>query len=64
MMANFGERSLPNHSGMEYKLRTMKKVLLVLVAVFFTSIVMTSCGSAHSCPAYGKVTNVTPEKRG
>lgn len=42
----------------------MKKVLLVLAVVVVSSVVLTSCGSTHSCPAYGKVTKVPAEQRG
>ncbi|MEO8589028.1 MAG: hypothetical protein ABI432_06655 [Flavobacteriales bacterium] len=41
----------------------MKKVILVLAAVVLSSVVLTSCGGAHSCPAYGKVTKVPTEKQ-
>jgi hypothetical protein len=39
----------------------MKKVLIVLASVVFCSVMMTSCGSTHSCPAYGKVHKVPAE---
>jgi outer membrane murein-binding lipoprotein Lpp len=41
----------------------MKKVLLIVVAMVVSSVVLTSCSSTHSCPAYGKVTKVPSEKR-
>jgi len=41
----------------------MKKVILVLAAVVLSSIVLTSCGGTHSCPAYGKVMKVPAEKQ-
>jgi hypothetical protein len=41
----------------------MKKVLLILAAVVLVSVTMTSCSNSHSCPAYGKVTTVQPDKR-
>lgn len=40
----------------------MKKVLLVLAVITVTSVLMSSCGSTHSCPAYGKVATVPAEK--
>jgi outer membrane murein-binding lipoprotein Lpp len=42
----------------------MKKVLLVLAVVVVSSMVLSSCGSTHGCPAYGKVTKVPAEQRG
>lgn len=32
----------------------MKKVLVILAAVLVSSVVLSSCGSHKSCPAYGK----------
>jgi hypothetical protein len=40
----------------------MKKVLLVLAVITVLSVVMSSCGSSHSCPAYGKVAPKSAEK--
>jgi hypothetical protein len=42
---------------------TMKKALLVLAVLMLTSVVLTSCGSHASCPAYGKVNDVPAAKR-
>lgn len=42
---------------------TMKKVLLIVAAVLVSSVVLTSCGSHSSCPAYGKVNKVPTEVR-
>ena len=42
----------------------MKKVLLVLAVVVVSSMVLSSCGSTHGCPAYSKVTKVPAEQRG
>ncbi len=42
----------------------MKKALLVLAVVVVSSMVLSSCGSTHSCPAYSKVTKVPAEQRG
>ena len=41
----------------------MKKALIVLATVVFSSFMMTSCSSTHSCPAYGKVHKVPVEKQ-
>lgn len=41
----------------------MKKVLLILAAVVVSSVVLSSCGSHSSCPAYGKVNDVPVEAR-
>jgi len=41
----------------------MKKVLLILAAVVTVSVMLSSCSSSHSCPAYGKVTKVPAEHR-
>jgi uncharacterized protein YceK len=40
----------------------MKKVLLVLAVIAVTSVLLSSCGSTHSCPAYGKVAPAPAEK--
>jgi uncharacterized protein YceK len=42
----------------------MKKVFLALAVVAVSSILLSSCGSSHSCPAYSKVHKVSAEKRG
>lgn len=40
----------------------MKKILLILVAVMVSSVVLSSCSSAKSCPAYGKVVTESEAK--
>lgn len=41
----------------------MKKTVVVLVVVaFFASMVLSSCGSTHTCPAYGKADTQKVEK--
>lgn len=40
----------------------MKKALLVLAAIATSGVLLTSCGSTHSCPAYGKVAKATTEQ--
>lgn len=40
----------------------MKKVLLILVAVMVSSVVLSSCSTAKSCPAYGKVESKSAAK--
>ncbi|HQV74703.1 MAG TPA: hypothetical protein PLE78_04385 [Flavobacteriales bacterium] len=41
----------------------MKKVFQLILAVVVASAVLSACGSAHSCPAYGKVHKVPAEGR-
>lgn len=43
--------------------RTMKKVLLIVAVLMVSSVLLASCGSSQSCPAYGKVTKVPAEHR-
>jgi outer membrane murein-binding lipoprotein Lpp len=40
----------------------MKKVLLILAAVVVSSMVLSACGSAKACPAYGKAAKVSTER--
>jgi hypothetical protein len=40
----------------------MKKVLLVLAVITVTSVLLASCSTSHSCPAYGKVAKVPAEQ--
>ncbi|WKZ64932.1 MAG: hypothetical protein QY325_09170 [Flavobacteriales bacterium] len=40
----------------------MKKALLVLAVIAVGGMLLASCGSTHSCPAYGKVAKVPAEK--
>lgn len=44
------------------KLATMKKALLVLMAIAMSGALLTSCGSTHGCPAYGKVAQPAAEQ--
>lgn len=61
--ANFGR--IPAFKGPNTKdenLATMKKALLVLVAIVMGGMVLSSCGSTHSCPAYSKVVKPAAER--
>ncbi|MFZ1693819.1 MAG: hypothetical protein WAT74_11520 [Flavobacteriales bacterium] len=40
----------------------MKKALLVLVVFAMSGLLLTSCGSTHGCPAYGKVAKPAAEQ--
>ena len=63
-MGNFGGvLHVTGSSQRDTNDNTMKKVLLILAAVVLVSVTMTSCSNSHSCPAYGKVTKVPPDKR-
>jgi hypothetical protein len=63
-MGNFGlPKDVQATHNREINERTMKKVLLIVVAVLVSSAVLTSCGSHGSCPAYGKVAKVPAEHR-
>lgn len=41
----------------------MKKVFLIVAVVVVSSVLLTSCGSYQSCPAYSKVNQVPAEVR-
>ncbi len=40
----------------------MKKALLVLVVFAMSGMLLSSCGSTHGCPAYGKVAKPATEQ--
>ena len=40
----------------------MKKVFQVIAVVLVASAMLTACGSAHYCPAYGKVHKPASER--
>ena len=42
----------------------MKKLTKVLALLAVATVLFSACRSAHSCPAYGKVTKPPVEKRG
>jgi hypothetical protein len=41
----------------------MKKLVVILLAIFTTAIIMSSCRSAESCPAYGEAKKFQVEQK-
>lgn len=41
----------------------MKKIVVLVLAVFTLGIIMSSCKSAESCPAYGEAKKFQIERR-
>lgn len=63
-MGNFGSlNNVQDPPARDQTNETMKKVLLIVVAVVVSGAFLTSCGSHQSCPAYGKVNKVPAEVR-
>lgn len=40
-----------------------RKLTIALLIAFVSGIIMTSCGSSKSCPAYGEASNYVKETR-